>query len=64
MDRVQLRKKEAVDAIIQREVELLQKRHPQLSEADAYSKLFAEHPEFYEAYVTTASIVGRNGDEE
>jgi hypothetical protein len=51
------------DAVI-KAVEQIRKRHPELSEGECYSRLFSEHPEFYEAYVTTTSIVSRNGDGE
>jgi hypothetical protein len=62
-DRALLRK-QAVDGLIEREVEQIRKRHPGLDLGDAYAKVFAEHPELYDAYVKTTSIVSRNGDEE
>jgi hypothetical protein len=57
-----LRKKLAIDELVQQELEQVQKRHPELSMSEAYSQLFSEFPELYQAYTTTTAIVSRNAD--
>jgi hypothetical protein len=62
-DRALLRK-QAVDGLIEREVEQIRKRHPGLDVGNCYSRLFSEQPWLYASYVEASSIVCRNGGEE
>jgi hypothetical protein len=58
-----LRKKLAIDALVEQEVTELRKRHPELDLGDAYGRVFAENPLLYRAYTETTAITASTSDD-